>query len=88
MNGPGCPYRTGVDRRQPSYNAVRDAMLRLMPGWFTMLDDLMDPEGPEPYIADVRRIAVQSPGKPLDDVIHEYFHDSWFQYHTDSDSDW
>lgn len=44
MNGPGCPYRTGVDRRQPSYDTVRDAMLRLMPGWFTMLDDLMDPE--------------------------------------------
>lgn len=88
MTGRACPYRTGPDTRKPDYDTVREAMLRLMPGWFTKLDETMDPDGPEPYIADVRRIAAQTPEKPLDDIIHEYFQEDWFQWHADGDEDW
>lgn len=88
MTGRACPDRTGPDNRKPDYDTVREAMLRLMPGWFTKLDETMDPDGPEPYIADVRRIAAQTPEKPLDDIIHEYFQEDWFQWHADGDEDW
>lgn len=75
----------------PNYGAMRksveDAMWRLMPGWFEMLNETMDPNGPDPDVSAVTKAALDNPGKPLDDVIHEYFKDDWFSSHGDGE-DW
>lgn len=33
-------------------------------------------------------VADRNPNKPLDDIIHDEFHETWFQYHADGDDDW
>lgn len=83
-----CPYRPAASPCKPPSEAVESAMLRLMPGWFTMLDETMDPDGAGPHIDAIRNIAARNPEKALDDIIHAYFRDDWFRYHPDGDEDW
>lgn len=83
-----CPCRPAHVSHRFSDKQVEDAMYRLMPGWFTMLDDLMDPYGPDPHISHIQAVADKNPNEPLDDIIHEEFHETWFQYHADGDDDW
>ena len=82
-----CPCRP-AGNGGPGYDAVRGAMYRLMPGWFAMHDELMSPNEPGSSICCVMSEAARNPGKPLDDVIREYFRDGWFRYHADGDEDW
>lgn len=77
-----CPYQSEMPYTYETYEKVYKRMLELMPGWFTMLDEVMDPHGPEP---DIRRIAtiITETGRDMDKVIHEEMEEDWFQYHGD-----
>lgn len=70
-----------------TYDTVKNRMIELMPGWFTMLEEIMDSDGPEPHIRSIA-IQAQKTGKNIDDLIHEYFKDDWFDIHEDYDEYW
>lgn len=82
-----CPFRAGLPYTDDTYDRVYNRMSELMPGWFTKLDEIMDPYGPSPYVMDIAAI-VEKTGRPVDDVIHEEMYEEWFQYHEDYDEDW
>lgn len=69
-----------------TYDAVRERMEVLMPGWFDKQDELMLPDD----LFHIRLVAemVAKTGKSIDDAIHEYFKDDWFAYHDDFDENW
>lgn len=73
------PYET--------YKKVESRMKEIMWGWFWMLEETMDPYGPEPAIMEIASI-VDETGRPIDDVIHEEMYEDWFQYHDDYEDDW
>ncbi len=83
-----CNDAGGRISRDVIYDAVKDAMYRLMPGWFTRMDELMDEYEPFRSLDAVTDEAMRHPEKSLDDIIHEHFRDDWFAYHDDGDEDW
>lgn len=82
-----CPY---APKTAPavSYDTVNQAMQKLMPGWFTKMDETMDADEPFTSIHAIQNIASRNPDQNLDDIIHEYFKEDWFDYHEDGDEDW
>lgn len=87
MNCTKCPYATQAPYTSALYDAVEKRMMELMPGWFTKLDEIMDPYGAEPDIINIATIVAKT-NRPIDDVIHEEMYEDWFQYHDDYDEDW
>lgn len=69
------------------WDKVHDRMMELMPGWFTMMDELMDPQEPFLSIESITSYMCNHLNANLDDVIHDNFKD-WFENHPDGDKDW
>lgn len=83
-----CNDAGGRINRDTVYDMVKEAMYRLMPGWFTKMDEIMDPDEPFHSIRVITEDAIRNPSKSIDDLVHEHFRDDWFAYHSDGDEDW